>query len=283
MSEAVLSVGVSCRFNLLKAAYFQHTRNYQDAIFHYLKAAELRPSALFYYHVAVNYWWLGMLDESITHLEKAKELNTKLSNVNTLLAGIYLQQGELANAVAIYKEISVQEPGGSSYTNLAVASLLSKDYASAVELARLALEFDPNHIGRKINYADALLLYGESDKANLIYNQVVEDTLGQNDLLSLTRIAQAHLHLGETSKALKAINEAKKISPKNPNVLFISAMILAQIKETQSALLDIEGSIQNGLGKIWYYFPWFDSLCKEPKFDNLVSIESSNIVKRCIN
>ncbi|BDX06993.1 serine/threonine-protein kinase [Planctobacterium marinum] len=269
------------KIHMLKASYFQAKGDYQSATSQYILALKYRPSASTYYHIASNYWWLGNLDNAIIYLLKLKNLNPNIHRVNNLLAVIYLQKGDLKAATHVYEEIVLKNPNAATLTNLAIAKMLNKEYSEGLELAEKALTYDPNHAGRLINYADALLLAGHVEKSKGVYSQVLSITRDQTDLGSLTRQAQALLHLNEVSTALSVITEAKKIAPSNPNVLFISAMILAHLRENHSAINDIKLAIEQGLGKIWFYFPWFDSLCATPSFSEIISIEGKNSFPRC--
>lgn len=269
------------RVQLLKAAYFQKTRSYAEAVSEYQKLIELRPSAVTYYHIAVNYWWLGKQEQALENLNKARELNTFQNGVNTMLAGIYLQRGRLNDATSVYIDINSLAPSGTGYTNLAVVSMLNKNFTEAVNYAELALKFNNEHAGHLLNYADALSLSGKKLEANIIYEKILKVSEGKKDLTSLTRQAQAYLHLNKLPEAVSSITTAKNISPSNPNVMFISSMIFTKLKEPQSAISEMQQAIDLGIGKIWFYFPWFDSLCEHKKFQQLVQLNPAESLTRC--
>lgn len=269
------------KLHLLRANYFQKTKSFEDAVFEYQKAIKIRPTAIAYYHLAVNYWWMGNQKLVLESLESARALNRNLNSVNTLLAGIYLQQGSLDNAITIYESMTKMSPSGASYSNLSVVSLLNEDYENATKYAKLSLKYDQEHPGYLLNYADALLLSGEYDQAINIYEKIRSVTEKSVDIANLIIKAQALMHLGKLDDALKTINSAKQLSPNHPNMLFAFAMISTKLNEPNSALLYIEEAVNQGIGKIWFSFPWFDSLCQFNEFEKLIAIENNQKVARC--
>lgn len=271
----------SSLFHILNGGFLQKSGDYKMAAEEFSDAIIIRPSALTYYHAALNYWWSGDLLKATDNLIKAKSLNVNMGYVDTLIAGIYLQQGLIDKSISVYEQITNSVQSGVSYTNLSVAYMLNEDYENAIKYAQKALTYNNNHAGRLINYADALQLKGLTKEAQEVYEQVLSTVPQSNDLSSLTRKAQAELHLGKFESALSTIHEAKKLAPSNSNVLFVSAMILVRLNEPQSALLDIEQAIHQGMGKIWFYLPWFDSLCQFSRFNELTQIKSNNPLNRC--
>ena len=271
----------AAKIHLLRATFYQKTKSFEEAALEYQKAIKIRPTAIAYYHLAVNYWWIGNQELVLQNLENARGLNPNLNSVNTLLAGLYLQKGSLVKSIDIYSKISELFPSGATYSNLVVAYMLQKEYEKAISYAEKALELEPENAARLINYADSLQLSGNNEKARIIYSKVLDISRNKSDLINLTRLAQSHFHLGNIEVALEEMRKAKALAPTNPNVLFISAMILTHMGENQSAVLDVEQAIENGLGKIWFYLPWFDSLCQTSNFVKLTIIESNKTVARC--
>ncbi len=281
LSELHISQLPKGKLHLLRANYFQKTKSFEDAVFEYQKAIKIRPTAIAYYHLAVNYWWMGNQKLVLESLENARALNRNLNSVNTLLAGIYLQQGLLDEAIKIYKTMSDISPSGATFTNLAIVSMLKKEYANALEFAELALNYDEEHIGYLINYADALLLSGKKERSLVVYNKVIKVTENKNDMANLIARAQALMHLDKLNEAHKTINYAKQHAPTHPNMLFTFAMISTKLNESKSALLHVEEAINQGIGKIWFYIPWFDELCHFTEFEKLTSINDRIQLSRC--
>ena len=138
-------------------------------------------------------------------------------------------------------------------------------------MAQLAVKNSPKHPTRLLNLADIKLILGMTEQSTPLYQQVIQLSHQQQDLEALLIIAQAYVHSGQHRKAIKAINQAKKLAPESGEAAFIAALIYSQLGEQISANNQIEEALSAGFGIIWFNLPWFDPLCSNTDFQKIVT------------
>jgi serine/threonine-protein kinase len=232
------------------------------------QAARLQPSWHTLLAVAMAEYRHGRLDSARRRLEELLERSP--GNVEGLKS---LAQIELLRhpdrAVALLQEAAAHDPGPKSLTNLGVALLLLRRYGPAESSLRRALALQPDDPTANLNLADCLTLEGRRDQAQPLYARIVaiaerRATPGNWQLLSVK--SQALAHLGETVKAVEAIQQALRLTPDSAQLAYEAAVVYSIVGERASALLHARQAVAHGVDASWFALPFFDPLRSEPGF-----------------
>lgn len=263
----------------LEAAYLLASNQYQAAIAAYQEAIQLRPYKALYYNLALAYWWNNDIKSANVFLNKALLLSPKDYEVNQLLATAHLLQGNTSGAIEVYKVLMSLNPSSMEMSNLALAYLLQGDYEQSYLYAKQAVDKSPQNPMWILNLADIQTLRDNHQEAKHLYQQVIQKYAGQTQLSALLGLAQAYAHRQNYSEAIKVLDEARKLSPGNAEVAYISSLVLTLADEHLSAINQASEALNNGIGPIWFKLSWFDKLCAYDNFKKLFN-EREN-TRRC--
>jgi serine/threonine-protein kinase len=164
-------------------------------------------------------------------------------------------------------------------TNLGLAYSLNQQYEKSKEFAQKAFDQNPNHPFNILNLADIEMILGNIDLALEYYQQVVTILVGKNEVKYLTNLAQAYAHLQKANLAIEVLNKAQALSAKNGELSHASAVVYSLLGEKSSALHHVKSALKGSTGVVWFNLPWFDSLCTEIEFRELMSSYQNN--SRC--
>lgn len=183
------------------------------------------------------------------------------------LAALELMSGTPARAVEIYKHLIELSPEETELTNLGTAYLLVGSYENAARLYRQVLDKAPTSPYALLSLADAELLRGHEKDAEDLYRRLLEE-VGDDPAKSLLTVrAQALAHLGRTSEAVTAIQEALRAAPDHPMTAYEASLVFTLVGDQASALWNAERAISGGVDARWFNFPWFDPL--RPRLDEV--------------
>jgi serine/threonine protein kinase/tetratricopeptide (TPR) repeat protein len=254
-----------------QAALLLNNNEIQPAIQQYETALTLRPSTKLLYNLALSYYWLGDFTNSKQILIKLLKALPDKYNAKQLLADIYLSEGALNLAIAQYEDITKINSESSDIDNLGLAYTLAGRYQDALQMAILSVTRSPEHPTAILNLADIKLILGYTEQATPLYKRVIQLSNQQEDLEALLINAQAYVHLGQHKQAIKAINQAKKLAPDNGEVAFSAALVYSQLGERISAINQVEEALAANFGFVWFNLPWFDSLCENSDFKQILT------------
>ena len=251
---------------VLKGIVEEKRENYRAAIAHFQAANELRPSVRSYRDAAINYWFLGNVDEAIETLKKALKINPRDIHAGLSLATFYMTKGQIDKAEELYLRYESRSQIGTTLSNLGLIYMLKRDYKKAEKYFFLSAEKKKDNRSWYLNLADNYLLQGDMENAKTNYKLAIEYLKEKTDSNSLALLAQAYIHTGLKKQALEALRGAKKISPNNSDILYAEAIIYTKLSDYPSALIAVEKSIEMGLGKVWYLLSWFDPICNDSNY-----------------
>jgi serine/threonine protein kinase/Tfp pilus assembly protein PilF len=288
MAEARLKVGEAKKRgadNLtvlgFEAFMFFNTGQYKEAADSYANTFKLRPSSSLLYNIAFSYWRMGDLIKAENALKKVLEILPDNYKAQQLQASIWLLQGELELAISAYKKIVSKLNNGKDLTNLSMAYALNKQYVESLEFAKKAFNKDSNHPVNLLNLADIEMILGNESKAISHYKQLVDFLSGKDNVKSFTYLAQAYGQLNQASLAIDSLNKAQVLAPENGEVSYSSSIVYSLLNENASAIHHVKAALKGSIGVVWFNLPWFDDLCAESEFQQLM-IKYDNTT-RCEN
>jgi serine/threonine-protein kinase len=162
---------------------------------------------------------------------------------------------------------------------LSLAYALNKQYFKSKEFAMRAYQKSPKNSLRLLNLADIEMILGNTESAKSYYRKVINILIGKNEVRYLTNLAQAYAHLQQADLAISAINQAQALAPNNGEVSYASAIVYSLLGESISATYHIKLALQDNIGLVWFNLPWFDLLCTNNEFINIMN--NGNNLERC--
>lgn len=255
----------------LKAYMFFNIGEYQKAAVSYESAFKLRPSSTLLYNIAFSYWRLGELKKSESTLNSMLKIVPNNYQAQRLQANIWLLQGKLNLAITVYEQIATIRSNSQNLTNLSLTYALNKQYIDSLKYAELAVIKTPKHSTMLSNLADVEMILGNTESARLHYQQVINLPERINKTRYWLDIAQAYVHLNKANLAVESLSKAKKLSPENGEVAYSAALIYSILGENASAVLEVKKALTKKVGAIWFNLPWFDSLCTNQHFNQLMT------------
>ena len=262
-----------------QAGLLSNNNEIESAIQHYKSALTLRPSTKLLYNLALSYYMLSDFTHAKETIKRLLDITPMHNDGKQVLAAIYLSAGEVESAISLYENIIKINPQSSILDNLGLAYTLAGRYQDALQMAIISVERSPEHPTAILNLADIKMMLGLTEQAQKHYFYVVELYRTKNDVTSWIERSQAYVHLGRNKEAIKALNRAKKLAPDNGQVAFAAALVYSQLGEQVSAVNQVEEALAAGFGLVWFNLPWFDSLCDNSDFQQLL-IKAGN-VDRC--
>ena len=278
MAEARIQVGEAKKRGAddltilgFEAFMFFKNGNYKEAADSYANAFKLRPSSSLLYNIAFSYWRMGDLTKAESSLNKMLKIVPNDYKAIRLQANIWLLQGRLDLAITAYLKIVNSINNGRDLTNLSLAYSLNKQYDKSLEFAKKALEQNPKHPVKLLNLADIEIILGNKQKAVFYYQEVVTILAGTDDVKYLSYLAQAYGQLNQANLAIAALTKAQAHASESGEVSYSSAIVYSLLKEEASAIHHVKVALINNVGAVWFNLPWFDNLCMDDEFKDLMS------------
>lgn len=253
-----------------EAFMFFNTGKFKEAADSYANAFTLRPSSSLLYNIAFSYSRTGDLIKAEKSLHKMLEIIPGNYRAQQLQANIWLLQGRLELAISAYEKIVTSLNNGTDLTNLSLAYGLHKQYEKSLDFALKASKQNPSHPVNLLNLADIEMILGHEQSAISHYQQVVDILIGKGDVQDLMYLAQAYGQLNQASIAIATLNKAQNLAPDNGEVSYASALVYSLLKEKISAIHHVRAALNSKVGVVWFNLPWFDSLCGEHEFQQLM-------------
>jgi Serine/threonine protein kinase len=281
IADKLKSINISSStLNELNALTMLKQHDYSTAAQLYRAAISTKPTANNYFNAANAYWYSGNTTLAKEYLTHALDLAPNFYKALTLHGQIALLEGDLELAKSAFeKTLAQRQDDIINMINLGLTYLLSRNYSEAEEVFRRAAQSAPNQITLLLNIGDAENLGGRTEASYRTYREVIEKSETSNSAESLRNKAQAHAHLGEITAALDNLQRLQQLDPQNIETTFTAALVHTLAKNNAAALFNIENTIKNGMNPIWFSFPWFDRLCTETAFVDLMNNSGEN--QRC--
>lgn len=265
----------------LKAYLLFNTGQYKESANAYSRAFSLRPSLSLLYNTAFSYWRMGDLKQAENSVDEMLKIVPDNAKSQQLQANIWLLQGRLDLAITAYEKIVSRLNIGRDLTNLSLAYALNNQYDKSLEFAQKASNMNPKHPFKLLNLADVEMILGKEESAISHYKQVVAILAGKNEVKYLTSLAQAYAQLNQASLAIEALRKAQELSIDKGEVAYASALVYSLLKEKVSAIHHAKTALNSKVGVVWFNLPWFDLLCKEQQFKQLMTKYDNAL--RCSN
>lgn len=133
----------------------------------------------------INYGYLALRTGDV---QKARSVLTKAyikeknpivkKRINSMLALVLWQEGDLDGAIDMLEGVMNGFRETMVYQNLGVFYVLKGDGEKALEFNKKAYDYNPDDLGIMDNLAQSLVLCGDFDKAEKLYNEILDKEPG---------------------------------------------------------------------------------------------------------
>lgn len=265
--------GSSFLNNLLLGHLKLAQQDYKAAINFYKRATASKKTTDVLYKLAIAYLYSGDTQNARNYVLMSLALSPEYYNALSLYGAIALIEGKTEEAIQALEKIRLKTPDDiTNLANLGFAYLLGKQYAEAQDLFQHAAMITPTNTTILLNLADTKSLLGNDKESEEIYQKIIEYQHQQqlsNELLRNS--AQAHAHLHQFAEAMTLLETLNKLDPDNIETMYSAALVHAIAHNNTLATLSVKAALTNGINKIWFSFPWFDGLCSQEDFVNLMT------------
>jgi len=244
----------------------------------YRKAIELQPDAWSsYWNFGAFCYRYGRYDEAAEEFRKVIALAPDHSRAYASLGGICVYQGKFAEGDEMLARSIAIKPSVQAYSNLSASYILQNRPAKAVPLLEKAIEMPGatyqiwGNLGDVYSQTPAL-----SGKAPAAYQRAAELarrllSVNPDNGEARALLALYLVRLGDKKQAVGEIVRAGKTEPKNPNVLFWSALVYEWAGDRTNALTALAGAIDAGYSHTVIQTAWdLEKLRKDPRYVELV-------------
>ncbi|MBV8251311.1 MAG: tetratricopeptide repeat protein [Chitinophaga sp.] len=232
-------------FYALKAACYQFQQQPDLSTKTYDKAHKLLSNPA----TALDYYALGLIDESLHNTAAAMNDYAKAISLQQRMAIAYLRRGILLlrddknddGIAEISKALAINPSYGACYGYRANAYSGKDQYELAIADYTKAISYDPKDGDAYFNRAVAYKKWGHYDQALADYAKVEEIT--PKDPALYGNRALVYMATDKVPEAFKEYCKAINLAPKNPNYLFSRGQIFERWQQYDSAMTDYNRAI----------------------------------------
>jgi tetratricopeptide (TPR) repeat protein/TolB-like protein len=223
------------------------------------------------------YFRSGRYREAATQFEVVVALDRTNMLGHSNLGTAWMLAGDFAAAASALQDAIDIEPVSVSYSNLGLIHYYLGDLDAAIANHRQAVELAPNDALTHSNLGDALWIAGHHDEATQSFEAaeklvVAAFDVNPNDANRQMDLAWIRAMLGQVDTARTLIERSRSLSPDDPYVNFIDALIWLRTDDAEKALRALELAVDKGYPKtLLAAEPHLARLRQHPRFNQLLS------------
>jgi protein O-mannosyl-transferase len=208
----------------------------EEAVTYMRRAVEINPkNDVFQSNLALILARQGNLAEATVHFRQALEINPGDAATQNNMGITLAQQGKLDEAIPHFqRSLEIKANDASGHTNLANVLLGRGDMEGAIKHLRIAVEIDPADADNQNNLAIVLAQRGDFEEATKYLRRVVE--LKPGDAAAANNLAITLAKQGQLGEAAGRFEEALRINPDLAEAHAGLARVLAVQKKPEEAM-----------------------------------------------
>ena len=260
------------------ASAYENLNQDQEAEKTYLSAIQLRPRYWGGYNqLGVFYFRNARFEKAEAMFEKVVQLVPESTRGYNNLGGVLILQGRYADAIGVFKRAAAIRPSDDVYSNLGTSYFYLRNSKQAIENYQHALKLNDHSYLDWGNVGDAYYWLGKdkgkaADAFQKAISLVAEDLkVNPHDASVLGYLAYYQAMQGHRQPALDALQEALRLSPKDPELLFNAGLTYKQLGEPTRAIQELKAALAAGYSPLLIRdTPILDSLRSDPGFQKLL-------------
>src|SRR5690606_5562506 len=141
---------------------------FDEALQHYERQAEMQPSAELYVFIGLTLETLGRLEEAREAFEHALDLDSRHARAYANLARLQMNAGQLEEAVSFARRAWEFDPYNLEYRyTLGLCLVQSGQLAEGIQRLEEVIQLAPGHYGANHNLGRALMQAGEVERGRV--------------------------------------------------------------------------------------------------------------------
>ena len=227
-------------------------RRVDEAVAEYDRAIALRPSYWRnYFELGLTYYQANRRPLAAAQFRRVTELMPESARGFQVLGGIYQTMGELELARENYQRSLEYGEVPTTYSNIGVLHWVEGDYEAAREAFASAVRIAPDNFLWRRNLGDALRALGDEEAALGEYEQAIDQAtavvdVNPSDVVVLGQLATIESLAGRADEAAGHVEEALRLAPGDPNLLYTKAVVYAAAGDTETALASVIEAVSGG-------------------------------------
>jgi tetratricopeptide (TPR) repeat protein len=195
----------------------------------------------------------GRYDEAAEQFKRVVELAPDSFSGYSNLGAVYTLQGKQEEAIDMMERSIAIRPTSQALNNLGAAYVYQGKYPQAARVYERAVQMTPNANVIFGNLGEVYgLIEGRQQESRLSYLQALRLTeqelrVNPKDGQALSYAGLYAARLGEKSKAEHYRKLSLRMSAQDPRTRLRSALVLAQLREDSSALIELDHAVKEGL------------------------------------
>jgi tetratricopeptide (TPR) repeat protein len=169
----------------------------------------------------------------------ALELDTNNEEALTGLAILYSDIGDTKKAIEMLSIVTTRNPNARTLAALASSYEQMRDYASAADVLKKAVELAPDNTRLKSALAQNLLFADRDDEALALYEEIARED--PKDVQAHLRISEIYRQKREFAKAHAALAKAKELDRDSMEVRYDEINLLEAEGKNEQALTLLKG------------------------------------------
>jgi eukaryotic-like serine/threonine-protein kinase len=224
----------------------------KEALAELRAAADLRPNYwLNQEALGLFFYGNGQIREAITAFTRLTELKPNDALPFQQLGAMYLNDGDFRRARANFERSNKVKLNAGSFTNLGTIAFYEGRYADAVREYEAAVKLEPTIAVHRGNLGDAYRRAGRPADARAAYLKAIEFgeqalDVNPNDVTTASRVGVYYAKIGSMAQADLYSRRAVRTSPRDPDVLYLRASVLALIGQRENAMRQLLEAIDRG-------------------------------------
>ncbi|MEE8108001.1 MAG: tetratricopeptide repeat protein, partial [Gammaproteobacteria bacterium] len=262
------------------ARVYSRMKRLDEAEEYFLMAMDLQPGDWTGYNAYGKFLYdNGRYTDAAREYRKILELDAKNHNGLSNLGTALMLSGDFHQSIAAFNQALEISPHRRTYSNLGLLYYYLHRFDEAVATHNEAVRMAPDNYLAWLNLGDALYFAEGQGSAASAFGKaeaLVDQRLGVNPKapLALMDAAWTKAILGKPGEANELIARAVDLTPSDPYLFFMRALINLRQDRTSEALADLETAAAMGYPvKLIAAEPHLESLRNEPRFKAL--LESS--------
>jgi|GEM_PF-157325 len=208
---------------------YLNDEKYEKAEKEFKKALEIKPEKFeIYLNLAISYLGQYKIKEAREELQKALKREPENILLNYLMGNAYYQQGNIEKALFYYqKTIELNKKFAPAYESLGDIYRIQKKWEPAIENSKKAIDLNSSLPSARSTLGMIYLYQQQIEEAKKQFDIAVKIS-SNTDVNALIGIIGIHIYRGEFDKALKKVEDIKKIK----NGIYLAYIIESDIYRT---------------------------------------------------
>lgn len=250
--------------------------NFAEAAPLFARATSLQPSSAHYYAWARSVYFANDKDQALSILDQMLSRYPYSTRALNLKGAALFEQWRLDEATEAWGAILAIQDDAMVRTNLGSAYLFRGDYRQARAHFEIAYASESRDASMLLNLADSERLLENADRAERLYNEVIERFEAEDPNVYPEIAAQAYAQMGRYEEALTVVNQYETQWQGHAIYAFSNALVYTLAGQQIAAVVKVGEALGGGLAPGFFSLPWFDRLCGQSRFVELLAEAGDN-------